>query len=169
MVIALWGVAVAQDDPLQVPALDDFLGRADFWSPELSPSGRYLSAVRRVEEDIFLLIADLDDPDAQPQFIPMGNDYLNWVQWITDERLLLSATGYIDFRSGEWMTREDMKDLGRRQIPVPLTRVLSMQRDGSDVVVMFGNDKAMNRNSNLGRVVSFLPQDPEHILMPARL
>lgn len=160
--------ATAQDDELPVPILDDFLGAADFWSPELSPSGQYISGVRREDDQAYLLIVDLDATPMVPTYKSMGDTDLNWVEWISDDRLLLSVTGYVDIFSGDWLSFEDLKDLERKQYPVPITRVLAMDRESGDTVAMFGDDRRMNRNFSLGSVVSFLPQDPDHILMTAR-
>ncbi|MEL6856861.1 MAG: S9 family peptidase [Pseudomonadota bacterium] len=160
--------AHTQEPAAERPVLEDFLGQADFWSPELSPSGRYLSGVRRVDEATYLLIMDLDAPDLEPQFLPIGDSFLNWVEWVTDNRLLISITSYINLRTGKTVTVDDWDDLGEKDYPVPVTRIVSMNRDGSDSAVMFGDDVRMNRNFSLGRVVSFLTHDPDHILMTGR-
>ncbi|MEM9232951.1 MAG: hypothetical protein AAGA69_01775, partial [Pseudomonadota bacterium] len=168
LVAGYWSVATAQVEDAEVPILDDFLGRIDFWSPELSPSGQYVSGVRRDGEESYLVIVDLDSDDPNPQFKRMGDVYLNWVEWVTDERLLLSVTGYINYRTGKQMSREDLQTIGHGEIPVPFTRIISMDRNGGNTAVMFGDSRSMNRNFSLGNVVSFLPQDPDYILMAAR-
>lgn len=160
--------AAAQDDEQSIPVLDDFLGAADFWSPELSPSGQYISGVRREGDKSYLLIVNLDAETMSPTYKSMGDVDLNWVEWISDERLLLSVTGFVDIFSGDWLSIEDLRNLDRKQYPVPITRVLSMERESGKTVAMFGDDRRMNRNFSLGSVVSFLPQDPDHILMTAR-
>jgi len=168
MVSSGLGIAHAQDDPISPPTLDDFLSGADFWSPELSPSGRYVSGVVRRDDDSFLVTLDLDMAESQPQLRRMGDVYLNWVEWVTDDRMLLSVTGFINARNGRWMSRAELEDLGKRDWPLPFTRLLATDRDGSNAVAMFAEDRKMARNFGLSNVVSFLPQDPEHILMSAR-
>lgn len=165
---SLYSLAFAQDETGPVPELDDFLGRLDFWSPELSPSGRYVSGVRGEGDDSYLVIVDLDDPESAPSFRAMGDVFLNWVEWVTDERLLLSVTGYVNLRTGDWIDRDGFEDLGRRDVPARITRILAFDREGGNPAVMFGDDRTMNRNFGLSSVVSFLPQDPDHILMSAR-
>ena len=160
--------ALPQDEGPELPVLDDFLENADFWSPELSPSGRYLSGVLRDDESTFLMILDFEAEDWAPTFRPMAASYLNWVEWVTDERMLISITAYVNYRTGEWLSHEDMKNVEKGVLPVPITRVVSTHRDTGEMVVMFGDDRRMNKNFSLGRVVSFLPQDPDHILMTAR-
>ena len=159
--------AHGQDEPPVLPTLEDFLGRADFYSPELSPSGKYLSGVRNIDGQSALITVPLQG-DGAPSMSRMDNIVLNWVEWVSDERLLASITIYIDLRNGDLIKFEDFDNLSRRAYPVPLTRVASMRRDGSDLVFMFGDSRRMNRNFHLGRVVSFLPEQPDHILMTAR-
>ena len=161
-------IVTAEPDRSGVPELEDFLGDLDFWSPELSPSGQYLSAVRRDGESTYLMILDLEAEGYDIKYRPIGDLYLNWVEWITDERLLVSVTGYVDARTGNFLSIEDLDNLKRRQYPVRITRILSTHRDGSDAVAMFGDDRRMNENYSLGNVVSFLPDDPDHILMAGR-
>lgn len=151
-----------------VPDLEDFLGAADFWGPEMSPSGKYLSGVRRDGESTYLMIIDLDAEDWDPSYRPITDSYVNWVEWITDDRLLLSVSTYVDAITGEVLSRENLKNLEREQYPVLVTRILSMNRDGSAAAVMFGDDRRLSRNYRLGNVVSFLTEDPDHILMAAR-
>lgn len=159
------GCATAQT--LERPTVDDLLAGATYWSPELSPSGRYVVGVRRHDDQTFLLSFDLDDEDAEPNYERVGDVSINWVEWVTDERLLVSVSGYLNLRNGKRMTREELKVIDRDEYPMRYTRVLSMKRDGSDPVIMFGDDRKMNRNFSLGRVISFLPNDPDHILMSA--
>ncbi len=52
--LAFCGIAQAEDgaEPpaaRAIPTLDDFLSDPDYWSPEMSPTGRFLAGVRRIE------------------------------------------------------------------------------------------------------------------------
>ena len=165
--LAAMSLATAQTIDAKSPTLDDFLEESTFWGPELSPSGRYLSGVRRVDEDTYLMMVDLDDLEAEPIYQPMGDYRLNWVEWISDDRLLLSTSGLVDLNSGKPLRWEELPDLGRLQYPVVFDRIYSITRDGRSQVVLFGDDGRMKKNFNLGRVVDFLPNDPDHILMAA--
>ncbi|MEQ3747733.1 MAG: hypothetical protein ABNH53_16040 [Henriciella sp.] len=111
---------------------------------------------------------DLSDIESTALATDMGNASLNWVEWVTDDRLLLSITTYVDYRSGKVIPRKDWGNPEKYIFPISVIRIVAMDRDGNNPVYMFGEDRSLNRNFYLGGVVSFLPQDPEHILMAAR-
>lgn len=134
----------------ELPVLEDFLGKPDFWSPELSPSGQFLAGIRRIEEANYLITVDLHEEEAKPHAISLGIAELNWVEWITDERLLISVSAFAGI------------------LPFGFTRVMAMDRDGGNPVNMFADDPIIARNWHLGSVVSLLEEDDDHILMAAR-
>lgn len=161
------GIAHGETGKLPPPTVEELLDDPTFWSPKLSPSGKYLAGVRGVEDNSLLMIVDLDDEDSVPDYYPVGDLFVNWVEWISDDRVLVSVTGFVNLRTGKQMTREALKDIADTQYPAPFTRILSMKRDASDAVILFDNNRLMNRNFGLGRVVSLLHDDPDHILMAA--
>ena len=170
------GMAWAEDGDVQppdlgVPALEDFLSDADYWSPEMSPSGRYLAGVRQLDGRENILVVDLESETFERNLQDIGEVYVNWIDWVTDDRMLVSLTGYVDLRTGRQMTRQQLKDWTdkSREIPRKFTRLISVVRGTGESVAMFGDNKAINRNFSLGRVTDFLPDDPDHILMPARM
>lgn len=164
-------VATPQVEPIaqvtNIPTLEDFLGRADFWSPELSPSGQYLSGARRSGENTFLVVVNLQAPEAKPSVVEMGNYYVNWVEWLTDDRMVVSATGFHNLRTGALVSRADLEAVAEKSGVIRATRIIAMDRDGSNGVMMFNNDRMARNTYNLGRVVSFLPDQPDHILIAA--
>lgn len=133
----------------------------------MSPSGRYISAVQGNADKSVLFIVDMQSGDVEPRTFDMGDMYLNWVEWATDDRLILSVTGYINYRTGKQMSRADLEELERYEWPAPYTRIISMDRDGSTPATMFQDDGYLAKNYRLGEVVSFLPDQPDHILMAA--
>lgn len=155
--------ANAQDAP---PTLDDFLADTTFWSPELSPNGNHVAGIRRMDDETVLILADLDAADAAPEAIRMKNTRLNWIEWITDERMLLSLTTYVSLRNGALLPLDNLT--GEGVYAAPLTRVMAMNRDGSQKAAMFNDDRRMNKSFYLGGVVDFLVDQPDHILMAAR-
>ena len=155
-------------DEKPIPELADFLGVVDFWGAEMSPTGRYLSGVRTSDKGSFLITIDLGAPAETFKATNLNGAYLNWVEWINDERLLVSFAVYINYRTGKRIEDDDWDDLPNSAIPVRITRVAAMDRDGSNIVSMFGDDRRMERNFYLGGVVSFLPEDEDHILMQAK-
>ena len=156
--------------PPPPPSLSDFLSDVDFWSPELSPSGRYLSGVRRIEGEDYLIIIDLDNPEANPTFKGLGDFYVSWIDWVSEDRMLIALRGYVNIQNGRQMTRQEIQNYNgsNRVTPVRFSRLISMERTTGKVAAMFGDSRSMNQNFSLGRVTDFLPDDPDHILMPAR-
>jgi len=156
---------------LVIPTLDDFLSDPDYWSPEMSPSGRFLAGVRRIEGKDYILTLDLSSKDFTRTIKGVGDTYVNWIDWVTDDLMLVSLSGYADYRTGRQMTRQDVEDWTEksRKIPRKFTRLVSIERATGKTVPMFGDSRALNKNYSLGRVTDFLPDDPEHILMPARM
>jgi len=163
------GHAVAQEPA--PPTLEEFLSDLDFWSPELSPSGRYMSGVRRVDGEDFLVLLDLDNPAPTLDATNLGDFYIRWVDWISDDRLLVALTGYVDIRSGRNMSRQELRDWNEDSptIPRSFSRLASIERETGKTVAMFQEEKSVHRNFSLTSVTDMLPDDPDHILMPARL
>ena len=162
------GAAEAAPD---VPTLDDFLSKADYWSPELSPSGRYLAGIRSKDGEDYVLTMDLESENISHHSQSLGDVYANWIDWVTDDLMLISLTGIVDARTGKPMTRQQVDDWTpkSRKVPKTYTRLISLEPATGKAAAMFGDSRAMNRNFSLGRVTDFLPDDPDHILMPARL
>lgn len=78
IILAVCGSAQAQEDGAalpdvpDIPALEDFLSEPDYWSPEMSPSGRYLAGVRRVDGKDYLLTMDLDAEKIEATYKGVG-------------------------------------------------------------------------------------------------
>ncbi len=154
-----------------IPTLEDFLSDADYWSPEMSPSGRYIAGVRQLDGRENILVVDLESENFERSYQDIGEVFVNWIDWVTDDRMLVSLSGYVDLRNGRQMTREQISAWTdkSREIPAKYTRLVSVVRGTGESVAMFGDNKTINRNFSLGRVTDFLPDDPDHILMPARM
>lgn len=153
------------------PSLEDFLSDTDFWSPELSPSGKYLASIYRRDGEDYLLVIDLDDQNLTPQMQRLGDTFVNWLEWTSDDRLLVALSGYMNLANGKQMTRQEILDWTdkSRATPARFTRLVSIERQSRKVIAMFGDSYQMSKNFSLGSVTDFLPDDPDHILMPARM
>ena len=159
-----------EPETLPLPTLDDFLDDNSAFAPEISSSGRYLAVLRYSDDVQMLLTIDLDDPTAKPGVMKMNPFYVRWTEWATDDRLLLSVRGFVDSgKRGKLLTWQEIKDGDFRGFPIPFSRLLAMNRDGSDSVELLSEDKKFSRNLNNTNVVDFLRDDPDHILMAARL
>ena len=161
-------VQAQEDTSPPKPTLEDFLGPIDFWSPELSPSGKYIAGIRRKDDGEILITLDLDDTESGPSGMDLGDAFIEWTEWVTDDRMLMSVVTYFDFNSGDRVTRAQLKDPKSKIFPIGVTRIMAVDRNGGNMVVLFGDDRRMNKNFNLGRVVSFLRDDPDHVLISAK-
>jgi dipeptidyl aminopeptidase/acylaminoacyl peptidase len=160
---------VSSPDPATVSSRDhaglflDFLeSSARYSSPSLSPSGRYLAYFDKHDPEghaSFLMIFDLDDAEAPPQRAGLGDAITHWVDWASDDRLLLALEG----RAQENQRR-------RRRRNLPAARVISTDRAAlSGFATLFGDEsqRMNNSNRNLTRIVDMIPDEPDFVLMPA--
>lgn len=157
---------------LERPKLEDFLGDLDFWDPELSPSGAYMAGLRRDAGADYLVLADINVEGMNPRSLSLGDLYVRWLEWASDDRLLVAVTGYVDYKTGKQITRADIEKNSRflrNAMPVAFQRLYAIDRKTLSMAVMFADDSRMKRNLSLGRVTDFLPAEPDFILMPARL
>lgn len=148
---------------LALPALADLPPVAAFATlpkiadPALSPSGRYVAAKLFNGQQYLLVIFDLEKPgDRKDTVIATGNMEVNWLHWKSDDRLLVSLW-FVDRRWGT-PTREtrlfSMRPDGSDQEQLVRPRRLGSSKTEYEVPVQFGD-----------RVVSFLPDDPKHVLL----
>lgn len=175
------GMATAQAAP---PSAFDMFKPSSFFGAEMSPSGRYLATVRSKLEKVcldkygqtaaakkqnckeekksyraiyYVMIADLEGGE-EPTILPLGQDqYVSWLEWANDDRLLIKVK-----------RRTTINDTGKR-FSIGGSIILSIKRDGSGVVQMFGESRRVKKdNFYLSNVNNFLRQDPDHIIMAAR-
>lgn len=168
----LMAAGAARAEPaLPGPSIEDFAGDLDFWNPELSPGGAYLAGLRRDGGADYLMLTDLG-PGLETKSLSLGDLYVSWLEWVSDDRLLVAVTGYVDMKTGKPITRKDIAQetrFLRNAAPARYQRLYAIDRSTLKMSVMFGEDNRMKRNLALGRVTDFLPEQPDHILMPARL
>lgn len=150
-----------------VPTLNDFLADPSYWSPELSPSGMKLIGVRRVGESVFLEALDLEAHDRDTSRVDLANAYVNWVEWITDDRLLISITNYA-YRDGRKLTflQRDQWEAVKDKDIFSFKRYMTSDANGKNLASMFGSAPISGTFAIHG-VVSFLDDDPNHILLSA--
>ena len=147
--------AAALAEPQQ-PTLDDFLAPVSFWSPTLSPSGRYVAALRREAGETFVVTIDLKTNQQQAITRSLNNYDVHWIRWISEDRLLYSATskhGYRTSKRANW------------QITRKARIVVAMNRSGQDSISLLNGDDGIWNASNTGRIVDFLENDPKHVLL----
>ena len=145
--------------------LNALLDDPKFYAPDLSPEGNFIAGIRRDDGAENLLMVDLNTGEAG--FVGVDGAEINWVQWVTEDRFLMSVTSYFN-QLGKRVTFKELNtDASVRAFGV--TRLVSMNRDGSKYRVLFDNQQKFRGNFNLANVTDFLEDDPKHVLMPARV
>jgi len=162
---ALTPPARAADAPAKAAGpltIEEATARPVSWGLDLSPSGRYLAALRHEEEMDLIVVADLDNETSIPFVHPVPNGDVKWVGWTSDDRVLFAAQFWLD-GAGSVVPVKQLKN----RYALPFVRLFALDRDGQNLVMLFaGNGQAL-RTFNLGRVTAFLPDDPRHVVMPA--
>jgi dipeptidyl aminopeptidase/acylaminoacyl peptidase len=153
--------------PAPRPAsLDDLFSGLNVVDAAISPSGRYLAIVLRRPEDDLLLVMDLQTSEKKViQRSTPGQAgkrlemHISTVYWKSDERLLFRVTVYPQEDTFLSAASSQVSKLG--------DRLFAVNRDGSKLVAMLGDNRnaALEGAFDLGAIMSFLPKDPNHILM----
>lgn len=136
-------------------------------SAALSPNGRRAAIAgvhgRNAERTAFVLCYEAEAAAKPSSNIPIGDCEIEKIAWITDDRMLVWVLLDKDKRgntTGFYWKGEVLRTFTRR--------VIAMDHDGQNQVILFGNQKAaLNRRRNLGSVVDFTSEDGRTILMQA--
>jgi dienelactone hydrolase len=162
--------AVAQEPPakpMRALSLGDLYSERNIVDTAISTSGRYLSAIIRREKDDLLVVVDLSTGERKViqrvGFEEAGKGLklqMTTIYWKSDERMLLRLSVWpedpLNFYtvSGNKISR-----MGERMV--------SLSRDGLKSVFLLGTNRnsALEGAYDLGDIMSFLPADPDHVLM----
>jgi dienelactone hydrolase len=153
--------------PLSPLTIADLYADEDTRDAAISPSGKYLAVVVRQEPNDVIVVQDLETGTRHvPTSINRSGagerfeTRMSHVYWKGDDRLLFRVQ--VRPKSGakiENLTRGNFGRLG--------DRLFAINRDGTKAVRLLGENRdfAMGGALNLGAIGSFLPGDPDHILM----
>jgi len=153
--------------PSRPVSLNDLYSELNIVDTAISPSGRYLAIIVRRPTDDTLAVLDLQTNEKKAIQRSKPTDagkklvmHISSVQWKSDERLLfrVSVRPEVDVMLSPAASAKIAK-LG--------DRLFAVNRDGSKMVAMLGDNRnaALEGAFDLGAVRSFLPKDPNHILM----
>lgn len=168
MAVPAWQAVAAQaaNGPYR---LEDFFQNDGTKGAALSPSGDRLAVLDQRGEGeqtaSFLTVRDAANPGVIKARFSIGNLSVMWVQWSGDNQLLVSVRRpprdvLINAR-GQGKIKQTVQTY-------PMDRIVSIDATTGEMVVMFQNEPNRLRESPyLGFVTDFLPNDPDHILMPA--
>ncbi|WP_271066918.1 alpha/beta fold hydrolase [Caulobacter sp. NIBR1757] len=160
------------------PTLDELYQPAGLLDTALSPNGGRLASLRVLREQVanpktgknepktvekrtaYVALYASADLTRPPTFVRIGDYDVEQVEWANDERLLIWVRMSKDARGNPTGIQ-----LGGYFFAFPIRRVISVGADGTNPVVLFGNQpKAVKRDFDLGNVVDRLPRD-EHIVL----
>jgi len=134
----------ADETPPPLIPTKDFAGRSAFWDAQLSPDGEKLSFLRRVDGKAQFVIVDVETRKLVNAFATGSEDQIEWYQWVTPEKLLLSvSTSGLFFDEEVRYTRlvlvqlsdGTMSPLFRRTAVVEGDKVIHVAEDGSHILV----------------------------------
>jgi dipeptidyl aminopeptidase/acylaminoacyl peptidase len=158
--IAVWLVSFAMTlvsvgsvaaDP---PSIADFLADSEIVDLALAPNGARFAVMVNVEGRDRVQVMRVGDLELA-HTIHLGEDMEPlWVEWANDDRVLVAVM------VGEFRVTAS-------RITFPSARILAIDANGENPVVLFDNQRSMLRRSlNLASVTDILPNDREHVLMP---
>ncbi|MEM8798681.1 MAG: hypothetical protein AAGF15_01240, partial [Pseudomonadota bacterium] len=166
LALGIWvsalGPSSAQTGLPKPLSIDEMMQKPVFRMARLSPSGRYFVAI--VERDLKEHIMFFDVAgDGQPiASVGMGDSIVNWVNWVNEDRVLLSFASYRD-KFGNMVNYDDLDEVRAART----NRLLLVNRDGSNPHRLFSGDRQMERYRSTWGIADRLHNDPDHILIPA--
>ena len=162
----LIGTATAADPPRHA-TLDDLYADERLPDAAVSPSGRYIAAVLRLPDISVVLVMDRQTGENKP-IVRLGKDnvmpgtegFITAVYWKSEDRLV--------FRTRVW-PKEDARvsNFSERKIYSLGDRLHAVDRDGGRLVRLLADNRnlALDGALNLGSIASFLPAEPDYIMM----
>ena len=160
-------VVVAQDAPIPVSAFARLPQLSGF---DVSPSGDRVLMFQPAGDSLHLVVVDLA---AKTTKLALASDpdrfFFNWCRFHNDVRIVCSVRAYIKLQAAQ-------NSLGYRWYPegrVIVTRLFGVDADGAnfsqlvpDAVSHSVADTELIWNSQFqDRIVSWLPDDPDHLLI----
>ena len=144
---ALPGLDMAQAHA-DVPTPELFGQRVKIFDAAISPDGRKVAQVRNLKGQYIVAIIDLDNPQGEPRVLGLGKGVSpKYVRWVNDVRVMISIRQVTKLR-GEPVNASFLYTVDAQTMKgKPLVKVRSGFRQFND------------------RVVDWLEDDPEHILM----
>jgi fermentation-respiration switch protein FrsA (DUF1100 family) len=146
--------------PAGPPTIAEFLAEPIIEDVALAPGGGHFAFVHRQDDISYLVVRDLNAPDAKPVIRRLGEVRVYGLEWINDERLIYSAGSNevgVDYKRG-------------RLTFTGVPRLFASNRDLQDTLVFFKDDKKIESSNVItASDVMLLANDPEHFLIPLRV
>lgn len=166
---AAWPVLMAGRSALAAPAvpptLDDLTRPAAVLDAAISPRGDRVAILREQREGekrlSYVLLAKTADLRAPPIQAIIGDYDVHRVQWASNDRLLV----WFSFDKTGDGKKTGIRS-GARLYELSVYRLMAIDADGTNAVVLLGQDRSMqNYLWDVSHVVDPLVDDPDHILM----
>lgn len=138
--------------PSSPPSADAFFAGARLQDVAISPDGSKLSLTINQDGNFGVFVQDRGSPQSIKQVAAFKGDdgfVPRWCQWANDRRVLCSLRGQVL----------------EGAIYVPITRLIGVNADGSDLKVLGGNSRAVTADFNQDRIIDWTPDDPDTVLM----
>ena len=134
----------------------------------LSPSGTRIAVAENLGTDENPVSAidflDAADPEGQRRRVPLGPVVVSFIDWASDERLLVSVILKAE-TSGRSQAGSNRRVEG---VEYYMRRTVSVNATTGDIVLLFSDQRNRMRNSfDMGRIIDMLPGDPDNVLMAA--
>ena len=143
-------LAISSSPATAKTPIEAFARMPQFGDMSISPDGKYIAAKYNKKGKYAVIIVELNGNQVVPTYAAgLGKFDVNWTKWGSATRVLVSLG---------WAT-------SRQGTPVYETRLLAMNHDGSKQKDMVSDDRGYWQVQYQDKVVDFLPNDPEHIIM----
>jgi dipeptidyl aminopeptidase/acylaminoacyl peptidase len=166
-------------NPQGPPTLEELFRAPTTYDAAISPDGEQLAvlavtiATKKVEKQkgrfvdeetrtAYLTLSRLSALTDKPKVVKLGEQEIDLIEWANDERLLIWVNYPKDERGrpyGVWY--------GDTFLPIPVRRVVSIDLNGQNPVVLFANSNVAKRSLNGSTVVDYMKGDPRRVLMQA--
>jgi dipeptidyl aminopeptidase/acylaminoacyl peptidase len=147
------------------PSIDDFTREPDLRDAQLSPDGKHLAMIITEGHERWVTVRNLETPEMP--LVGAFTDTLirpSSLYWGNNDRLLIAMdVPYEPKKVERDMSREDF-DFNEYFM---LSRMVAVDKDIRNLVVLFEGERTLERNISLSRVTNFLPDKPDHVLMAA--
>ncbi len=153
-------------EPPKPPSVDELLKDAEVLDVALSPDGSragiLIQHVKDGKREAWIQFEDLINlGKAPPKVTNLGEATVRQIEWANEERLLV----WVDVSKGPDGKPTGLDYYGEF-IKIPVRRVLAINADGTQPVILFSNQTSIiHRLFDLSRVVDTMQSDPRNILM----
>lgn len=148
----------------ETPSIDDFMQEARLRDAELSPDGKHLAMVIHEKDRRMVVVRNMESPDM-PIVGAFSEESIqpSWLTWGNNDRLLVSMTVPWNM----YVKKMQRSAYFKGNENLGFSRMVSVNKDMSDMVVLMADETELKRNFSLSRITNYLPKDSNHVLMAA--